>query len=463
MNKIGRWISVGGALAVSALNLCGFSVSADSAIWDGSCDTDWYHNMKREFYIETPEELAGLASLVNSGTTMEGKTIHLMSDMALNDTANYENWLEEPPANVWTAIGTSDNPFYGTFDGNGFTVEGMYISETKSGDYGLFGYSKNASLSDVEIDCGYIMMDSDSDVGELSIGGICGKIAVSTISKCIYQGKTLMNISENYHYAGGICGYANGSVVQNCRNEGTIDLFGDANGYAGGICGNVMWDGLIDNCANYGEIHGNDKSGGICGGFGGDGSEFYLLNSYNRANVASSSSTTETSAGGIIGNVSNARTIYLRNVYNTGSVDTFYAGKLVGEDTWNHHDPCIVRCENCYYLISDILSAIYSEDDTENTVACTQSEMRIEEFAEKLGDVFVYVNGSYPKLLWEVYENGDVNQDGSVNVADIVLLQKYLLASETLSKTAATLADMDEDKCVDGFDLAYLKRAVLAK
>lgn len=191
----------------------------------------------------------------------------------------------------------------------------------------------------------------------------------------------------------------------------------------------------------------------------------YLTNSYNRANITSSSKTTN-SAGGILGYIPIGNSdpeVYMKNVYSTGNISAHWAGMLIGEDSATLPGCPVITTDNRYYLASDTLSAIYDVDDIENTVACTQSEMKIEEFAEKLGDVFVYVNGSYPKLLWEVYENGDVNQDGIVNVADIILLQKYLLASETLSKTAATLADMDEDKCVDGFDLAYLKRAFLAK
>ncbi len=471
MKAIKRWISISCAVAFSALNFCGMSVAAESAVWDGTCDTDWYHNMKRVFYIETPEELAGLASLVNSGINMEGRTIHLMSDILLNDTENFENWLDEPPANVWTPIGTSDNPFYGTFDGHGFTVDGMYISTTEIGSYGLFGYASDAKINNIDVDNGYILIDCDTaDIysadDTLSAGGICGELFYGEISGCTYRGAILANINWDYSFnytAGGICGYANDSKFQNCCNEGTIDFFGNVNGSAGGICGEIMWNGEINNCSNYGEIHGNYESGGLCGRFGGEYSELYLLNSYNLANVTSSSSTTRTSAGGIIGSVSNTKAIYMRNVYSTGNVSASYAGMLVGEDTWWHHDPCIVKRENCFYLSSDTLSAIYHVDDTENTVACTQSEMKTEEFAEKLGDAFVYVNGNYPKLLWEVYENGDVNQDGKVNVADIILLQKYILASESLSKNAWALADMNDDASVNGFDLALLKRTVIAK
>lgn len=57
---------------------------------------------------------------------------------------------------------------------------------------------------------------------------------------------------------------------------------------------------------------------------------------------------------------------------------------------------------------------------------------------------------------------GDVNVDGNVGVADIVLLQKYLLGQASLSQEQFENADVCEETGVDVFDLAILKRMVLA-
>ncbi len=59
----------------------------------------------------------------------------------------------------------------------------------------------------------------------------------------------------------------------------------------------------------------------------------------------------------------------------------------------------------------------------------------------------------------DVTDTGDVNGDGTVNVADVVALQKYLLGYET-EVTAA--ADVNEDDIVNVVDLGLLKRLVLA-
>ena len=52
---------------------------------------------------------------------------------------------------------------------------------------------------------------------------------------------------------------------------------------------------------------------------------------------------------------------------------------------------------------------------------------------------------------------GDVNLDGTVNVQDVVLLQKYLIRKETLTAEQAKAADVNEDGIVNVIDLSRLK------
>lgn len=56
---------------------------------------------------------------------------------------------------------------------------------------------------------------------------------------------------------------------------------------------------------------------------------------------------------------------------------------------------------------------------------------------------------------------GDVNDDGELTTADAVMLQKWLLGTGKLPKWRA--ADMNDDKTINGFDLALLKAALLEK
>ena len=80
-------------------------ITAD--VWDGGADTSWYDEAERELVIETAEEFAGLAVIVNGGENLAGKTILLASDLDLG-------------GNEWVPIGSGNNAanyFGGTFDG----------------------------------------------------------------------------------------------------------------------------------------------------------------------------------------------------------------------------------------------------------------------------------------------------------------------------------------------------------
>lgn len=58
---------------------------------------------------------------------------------------------------------------------------------------------------------------------------------------------------------------------------------------------------------------------------------------------------------------------------------------------------------------------------------------------------------------------GDVNLDGTVNLADAVVLQKYLLGENTLLYEKYYRADLTFDGAVNGFDFAKLRQILVAQ
>jgi hypothetical protein len=62
-----------------------------------------------------------------------------------------------------------------------------------------------------------------------------------------------------------------------------------------------------------------------------------------------------------------------------------------------------------------------------------------------------------------IYKQGDANNDGSLSVTDVVLLQKWLLAEPDVHFDAWCSADMNHDSRLDVFDLCLMKRALLSK
>ena len=103
-------------------------------------NTQWYSETESEFHISEPQELEGLAQLVNSGMDFNGKTVYLDSDIDLD---SYENW---------TPIGNStEHYFTGEFNGNNHTISNLHI-KTADGYYnGLFGIILGGKITNLDL------------------------------------------------------------------------------------------------------------------------------------------------------------------------------------------------------------------------------------------------------------------------------------------------------------------------
>lgn len=133
----------------------------------------------------------------------------LTADISLN---------EEAAGSGWDPIGKKEAPFTGTLDGQGHTIKNMWMKRPTTNGVGLFGYIKNASISNLQLE----IIETGIRGGE-SVGGICG-IAMenSLISQCAVKG----NLSGDSRI-GSICGeshvdYSGIVEITECLSEGTI-------------------------------------------------------------------------------------------------------------------------------------------------------------------------------------------------------------------------------------------------
>ena len=176
---------------------------------EGGIDTSWYTNdtTVSTFYISTAAQLAGLAKLVNEGNNFSKKTIQLTKDIRLNEqdvpTGGHE----------WTPIGNNKKKFQGTFDGDGHTVEGLYINEKKT-LRGLFGISagtvKNLIVTGV----------IKNNIAQ--VGGVVGNNAKGYVINCGFYGQIEVSGSNR----GGVVGAGTAANVKNCwfyKNGGAED------------------------------------------------------------------------------------------------------------------------------------------------------------------------------------------------------------------------------------------------
>ena len=59
------------------------------------------------------------------------------------------------------------------------------------------------------------------------------------------------------------------------------------------------------------------------------------------------------------------------------------------------------------------------------------------------------------------YESGDINMDGKTDVADLLLMSRYLHGRESFTQAQFKLADINKDKSGDVFDLVLLRKKIL--
>jgi len=262
--------------------------SKDLEIWD------WY----------------GLYAVRNN---LDGSHI-LMNDLD-STTAGYTE-LASPAANGgkgWQPIGDGDNPFTGTFDGQEYQIEDLFINRPTENGVGLFSYVDEGGVIE---NVGMVNIDV---TGCLSVGGLVG---------------------------------ANEGTVSNSYSTGSLT----GNDFIGGLLGVNSFGGTVSNSYSTGNVTGNECVGGLVG---------YnrlwstVSNSYSSGNV-----TGHYSVGGLVGFlhegiVSNSYYNYdevLINGENIITIGALFSGDF---EQWLANDKFLdvnerLSQENGYYVINNI-------------------------------------------------------------------------------------------------------------
>ena len=118
----------------------------------------------------------------------------------------------------------------------------------------------------------------------------------------------------------------------------------------------------------------------------------------------------------------------------------------------------IVAFEDCCNLrsvtVSDPDCEIYAHRNTiPSDVMYGYTDSTAESYAETYGNTFIAIDS--------IPGRGDVNTDGAFNVADVVALQKWLLAVPDAKLANWRAGDLCTDDRLDGFDLCMMKRELL--
>lgn len=195
----------------------------------------------------------------------------------------------------WTPIGTREDPFTGTLDGDGHTISGLTIKEElymENEEYyiGLFGVLQGGShtnavtISDLTLEGTIVLRGGQGiDNEELELWLQAGTLAAE-VNWAIFDNCTnRVNITADFSmtqdtddmnlYVGGMVGGCNDNshmYFKQCTNEGEITV--KVNGgeevmaYTGGLIGRGVADIAIQGCTNKGKITVNTKTSDVEGG-----------------------------------------------------------------------------------------------------------------------------------------------------------------------------------------------------
>ena len=351
--------------------------------WDGTADTSWYDENETEFHLQTAEQLAGMAKLINGDmANFKDKTIYLENDL---DLGGHE----------WISIGDGANTdvgsFQGVFDGQSHVVYNLYSheglkSENKDNNNnlyrnGLFGSIYNATVKNLGIENADIVipMKDGSTYGK---GILVDWMTHSTINNCYTTG-SITGGSYIEKYIGGIAGFLNGNnSISQCYSTAAITGNYDGEYYAeqeGGLEPMDCWDSLggIVGASYRGQVTISD-----CW-FGGE----IVVNSI------------QAPVGGIIGygkGVSMVNCLVAtKEIGNDGLENTYWLGYVVD-----------VSAENCFWSADDRYGSNVSNEESGNSAGTATNDFNSDDVLLGLqanaGSDVEWVSGiGHPTFVWD--------------------------------------------------------------
>lgn len=255
------------SILIAAMMLLGllaiYPVSAEETPEEYYPDFSWYDPEKDEFILTNEAQFLGFGyiSSLYPEADFAGKTIKLGDNIVLN-AGNAADWENNPPANAMTPVPT----FAGTFDGQGYSISGVYTDGSSRKTGLLFStLSGNACIKNLAILNSYLVTASVD-------GGITGRIMDATEVRFENVYVDVLMYGDAWE-AGGFVGndhVANQKVVfENCVFAGEFKMPKEE-AYIGGFIGNASYhtSGTVEftNCLNLGTICGQKRVGGLVGG-----------------------------------------------------------------------------------------------------------------------------------------------------------------------------------------------------
>ena len=243
------------AIEAHNYNTDGFCISCDgyqqAALTNDQYDINGDGKKDNVYEISNAGQLYWFAALVNGKLPDTEKNANanaiLKKDIIVNSDVVVDGVLAKDTSGFrsWTPIGDYNN-YGGVFDGQGHTVNGLYINDTNKSLVGLCSVLDDSGcIKNLGIEDSYFNVNS-------LVGGVaahnCG-----TITDCYCNGVLVANST-----VGGIVS-RNDGIIMNCNAVTKIT----AKNEAGGIAGSNS--GTITNCYSIPEITAENEKGEIAG------------------------------------------------------------------------------------------------------------------------------------------------------------------------------------------------------
>ena len=209
---------------------------------------DFIKTSDTSYEVNSVAGLKIFGDAVNAGNSFAGCTIKLTNDLDLSNEQ-------------WSPIGTSENPFKGTFCGSGSTIKNLDIVETEAKEgkayIGFFGYAKDVAIKDVtfeNVNLNIACLDIDHSQGH--IGAVAGSLeGASTIENVTVKGDIKVEATFDANGASRVAVVAGGNSYGNVTmknvhviaNEGS---YLKANNNTGALAGQLQGKNVFENCSS---------------------------------------------------------------------------------------------------------------------------------------------------------------------------------------------------------------------
>lgn len=186
--------------------------------WSGDVSTSLAGEGTAEnpYKISSAADLAYLANKVNNQTTEPTYEYYELTD---NINLAYSEWVP-------IGLGGNDYQyFHGLFDGNGYTISDLYITQVNENYIGLFGRAEGDSkIQNVTLTGAIENVSGNVEYKSLYIGGIVGSASNTSLKNLSVKNFNISNISNTENTGDNIVGVVAGYVVNHTGYPGAATV-----------------------------------------------------------------------------------------------------------------------------------------------------------------------------------------------------------------------------------------------